>query len=289
MHAPCSRRALRAPAAAAAAAVLTAASALAQQSFYTPSGTQPGEGVWTLKPRVEYREYRYDPHGDYRSTREIVSSVEVGYGITKDLAIYLEIPTIQRTAIRASDGARDHDFGLGDIGLLVKYRVLRLDTSPIDTARFSILAGLELPTGTSPLGSDSWDPTIGFAGTIIRGRHGVNLSSRVTFNTGTERPGDNTADGPADELKFDAAYLFRLAPERYTRDTTGSCYLVGEINGLWMFGDGSGDAQIVLSPGVLYEGTTWALEVAVQIPVWQKMHRHPEMRFGIGVELRFQF
>jgi len=27
----------------------------------------------------------------------------------------------------------------------------------------------------------------------------------------------------------------------------------------------------------------------VQIPAWQKMHRHPEMRFGIGVELRFQF
>lgn len=195
MHAPCSRLALRAPAAAA--AVLTAASALAQQSFHTPSSTQPGDGVWTLKPRVEYREYRYDPHGDYRSTREIVSSVEVGYGITKDLAIYLDIPTIHRTAIRASDGARDHDFGLGDIALLVKYRVLRLDTSPIDTARFSILAGLELPTGTSPWAATRGTPpsaspapssAAGTASTSRRGSRSTPAPNAPATTPPTARP-----------------------------------------------------------------------------------------------------
>ena len=59
-----------------------------------------------------------------------------------------------------------------------------------------------------------------------------------------------------------------------------------ELNGLY---ETNGDNQIFLSPGVLYEATTWALEASVQLPIFQDLADRPETDVVVVVGVRLLF
>ena len=130
----------------------------------------------------------------------------VNYGILPELTLTALVPWVARHL--DSDSGDLSAEGLGDISLLAKYRLFR-STAHQKSDNFAILAGLEFPTGDHgdddlPMslqpGSGSWDPFIGIAGTLERGRWKIN-STLLYQAAGSGDDGDSFGD----KVAFDFA------------------------------------------------------------------------------------
>jgi hypothetical protein len=179
------------------------------------------------------------------------------------------------------------DTGIGDLMLQGKWRIHQHDFGPIDTSRFSIIAGLEIPTFDNHFSTEGVNPIIGGVYTHVQGRHGFNIAAQYKFNTGSGTQFNLGGGlGSADALFYDASYLYRLSPAEYTPDTLGAWYALIELNGIY---ETNGDNEISLTPGIMYEARTWTIEAGVRIPVWQDLDRRPETRFEVIAGLRLLF
>lgn len=279
----------------ASAALAACAAASAQEAINTDAATQPSTGTFVVREQVRYLSFHNDPSDLDREIKEVVSSTTLTYGLRNNIALSFNLPLVYRET--DAPGPDDHGFGIDDLALLAKWRILKHDSGPLDTLRVSLLGGVEIPSGDAGFSSHSFDPILGAVLTTIRGRHGFNQAVQYKFNTGNDagfdasrpetfRSAGTGGDGPDDALRYDSAYLFRLAPAAFTADTTAAVYAVLELNGLYETG---GDNELLLSPGLLYEGRTWALELTVQFPIWQDVDERLEMEFGVGVGIRVQF
>lgn len=268
-----------------AAALIAAAapSARAQESPLTPAATQPAKGRLTL--RTQYFYTRYDA-ADGRDVGEHRVDTLLTYGLRRDVAVSLRLPMIVRDDLAPSREGGGGDAGFGDLGVEFKWRFWQ-DRSPgLDTTRLALTAGLELPTGTADLSSHSVDPSLGGIFTLVRGRHGLNQSVRYTFNTGTVRDNLGPGGGSADLLELRTSYLFRLLPARFDANSHGAWYLTIDSE---LYHERNGDTELLLSPGVLYEGTRWAAELGLRLPAYQRVDERAEVEFGVYAGLRFLF
>jgi hypothetical protein len=255
----------------------------AQEMLSMPAATAPSPGV--LIPRVQARAYFYE---DGQSLLE--QDIRLEYGLARDVSISVDLPLYQGffDPPRPSDG----EFGLGDLEAIVELRVLREDLDTISTLRAAVYAGAEVPTGTGGFGGDSFDPCVGGVMTGIFGRHGVDLSGRWTFVTG---------DGPflpifatdADDdfANVDLGYAYRLYPSEYGEERVGAWYATVELNTVWTTG---GEHEVLLSPGLLLEAPTYAVELGLQLPISSETSdstadARPELRLGIVAGLRLIF
>lgn len=177
---------------------------------------------------------------------------------------------------------------MSDIGLALKWRFFKEDTGGVDTLRAALIGGARVASGDDlDFSSQSVNPNIGAVVTLIRGRHGFNQDFIFQLNTG--RAGvDNLGggSGPAEAFRANTSYLYRVFPERYAADTKGAWYLTAEINTLY---ETNGDWDVRFSPGVMYEGWDFALELMAQVPVVQELDNRAELDFGVGIGLRFTF
>lgn len=266
------------------AALLLAPAALAQEATNTPAATQPSQGKWYLREKVQYLRLSDDPSPHDRTIDEVVATTSLTYGISRDLSATLTLPLV--AAWEDSTMGDDTRVGTNDLSLSLKYRPFQWDLSPVDSVRLAFFGGAELPTGTGDFSSHSFDPFAGAVFTAILGRHGINQSLQYKLNTGgdefTTRPGD----GRDDALRYDTAYLFRLSPAEYAAETTAATYLTLELNGLYETG---GDNEILLGPGILYEARTFALEASVGFPIHQDVDDRPQTDFMVTVGFRFLF
>jgi hypothetical protein len=269
----------------------------AQEAIQTDAATQPSVGTFVVRQQVRFTSYKNDPALHENIDSEWESRTSLSYGITPNLSITASLPLLLRDRLVGPATPPEREtttFGVGDIPVMLKYRVYRSDTSPVDTIRFSLMGGAELPSFDRPFSSESVDPIIGAVLTTIRGRHGFNQAVQYKFNTGgavhshphDRRYGMAPGDGPADALFYDSAYLFRIAPTEYAVDTFAATYAVLELNGVY---ETNGDNEILLSPGLLYEARTWAGEISFQFPIVQDVDRRPEVRYSIVAGLRFLF
>ena len=243
-----------------------------------PAATSPSPGV--LIPRVQARAWFFE-----NDQSLLEQDIRLEYGLVRDLSISAELPMFQGflDQPRQSDG----EFGLGDMDLILEWRFLREDLGPIDTVRASVYAGAEVPTGTGGFGGESLDPCAGAVLTGIFGRHGVNLSARYTVVTGggLELPmfASETSD---DFANLDAGYAYRLYPDAYGEERVGAWYLTLEANAVFTTG---GEHDILLSPGLLLEAPTYAVELGLQLPIAQDTVDRPALRLGVVLGLRLLF
>ena len=265
--------------------------ALAQEVINTPSATQPAPGVFTFQSQVRY-ERLVDREGGF-AVRQVVVPVRLTTGLTRDLAVSLTLPLISRSderGVLAGTGGSPEDasdYGPGDAELLFKYRVYRADTGPLDTTRVVLLAGAELPTGAGDLGSQSFDPIIGVALTSIKERHGFGAAVRAQFNTGSDTRSLTVGQNRADLLRYDLTYAYRLVPERFDVSTShGSWYGVLELNGA---SETNGDHELVIAPGILYEGAFGALEFGLRLPAYSDIDHRAELDYGFVFGVRWLF
>lgn len=265
--------------------------AMAQEALNMDSGTQPSPGVLYIYERARVSDYGRTPadeheHGERaESTRRLVLETTLMYGITRDFAAVARIP-LEWQDESAHGHEIDSDWGLGDPEIGFKHRVYKRDSASVDTLRAVVLGGVEIPSGDGDFSSGSVDPFLGFAATAIRGRHGFNLASRYTLNTGSDRGHNFGGDGPADAIDYDASYLFRLAPASWEQSSEAALYAVLELNGLY---ETNGDNEILLSPGLLLEARRWAGEVGVQVPIHNDVHHRPEIEWALVAGVRFIF
>ncbi len=273
--------------AALAAAAAVAAPAAAQEALLTVAPTQPAAGHVVLRVQSRYAEFSDFP-ADADDASLWVVDTSITLGITGRLSLQANIPVryeeVDRTAPPGIDDRED--FGLGDASLRLKHRVWQKDLGPVDTARLSLFAGIEAPTATDDLGSDSWDPEVGAAFLLILGRHGLGLSGAWKFTTGAAEHPLESGQRLADELRLDAAYLYRLSPAAYASDTKASWYATAELS--YRF-ETDGQHQLFLTPGILYEARKFAAELGLTVPVWQDVDERPELDWGLIAGVRFLF
>lgn len=258
--------------------VVAATPAFAQEMLNMPAATAPSPGV--AIPRVQARAYLFED-----SQWLLEQTLRLEYGIARDLSVSADLPLFQGffDPPRPSDG----EFGLGDLELNLELRVLREDLNAVDTVRASAFAGAELPTGTNGFGGDSVDPFAGAVVTAIVGRHGLDASARYTFVTG-----DGlflpifASDTPDDFANLDLGYAFRMFPEEYGEERVGAWYATLELNTTWTVG---GEHEVLLSPGLLLEAPSYALEFGLQVPLSEERVNAPELRLGLLLGLRLIF
>lgn len=263
---------------------LLSPAAIAQEATSTPAATQPAQGALYLRQKIQYFRMVDDPATDPRDIDKFVSTTSLTYGIRRNLSLTLDIPAAYE--IRDGVAETDRELGLNDLAISLKYRPVQIDLNPIDSVRFALFGGVEIPSGDSGFSSMSWDPFIGGVFTAILGRHGVNQAIAYKFNTGSDRGLTRPGDGPDDALRYDTAYLFRIDPAVYAADTSAATYVTLELNGLY---ETNGDNEILLAPGLLYEARTFALEATVGVPIHQDVRRRHETRLVVTLGLRVLF
>ena len=243
-----------------------------------PSATAPSPGV--LIPRIQTRALFFE-NGQYL----LEESIRVEYGLARDLSISAEIPLLQGffDAPRPADG----EFGVGQADLLAELRVFREDINAIDTIRASVYAGAELPTATAGFGDPSINPCIGGVFSSITGRHGLDFSARYTFVTGDGMANPLLLTDEGDDFaNLDAGYAFRIHPVEYGEVREAAWYITVELNSVWTTG---GAHELVLSPGLLVEAPTFAIELGAGIPLSEDSGGAPRLDFALLAGLRLLF
>ena len=66
----------------------------------------------------------------------------------------------------------------------------------------------------------------------------------------------------------------------------GAWYALVEMNGTY---ETDGDNEILIAPGIMFEGGRFGLEFGVQLPAWQRIEHRPKTDFNFTVGLRLLF
>lgn len=271
----------------AAALVLLSAPAMAQETTITPAPTQPGEGRFAIGAHLRYFHFDEDPTDANRDTvDQYEAHTTFALGLTHNLALAVDAPVVFRNTSYTDGRGDKSEEGMGSVTALIRWRVWQNDFGPVDTARLGLYGGARIGSGNDAVSGDSADPIIGAAFMLISGRHGWNLAADYTFTTEGDDEPLMPGDTLSDLIRVNTAYLFRVYPDAYTAQTNASWYAVLELNGLI---ETSGDNELFLSPGVLYEARRWAAEVVVQLPVHQDLDERPEAAVALVAGVRFLF
>lgn len=267
------------------ASLLHAHVARAQEAMYTAAATMPSPGVFVFREQFHYFRYGRNPNTGSDHTDQYEFRSGLAFGLDRGLALSLEVPLELRDTVTGRDN--DWDKGVEDLDLMLKWRIYKDDSGGIDTLRVALMAGINFASGDdSDFSSQSVNPHLGVVLTKVWGRHGFNQEFHYTFNTGGDRADNFGGEGPDDAFRYNSAYLYRIAPAFYTSQTNGAWYITAELNGLY---ETNGDNDIRFSPGLMYEGRRFALELMAQIPVYQHVNERPQLKFGIGIGVRFTF
>lgn len=262
-------------------------SATAQQSTDMPAAVQPGWEVFVVRQETQYMRMDDPRPGGFGSIDMTEFETTFAYGIGRTSAVMVHVPLMYWDLENSAPEPDAQGFGVDDITVMYQTRFYQEDVGPIETRRAVLLTGLEVPSYDEGFSSDSFDPMLGVAYTRIDGRHGWNASALWKFNTSAN---DDFAiefgDSAADALKLDGSYLYRLAPETYTAETTGSHYFQAQMLGRY---ETNGDWQIMFAPGWMYEGRQWAFEATVHLPVLQELDHRAELEFGVNFGVRYLF
>jgi len=259
--------------------------ALAQEASFTPAATMPSPGAWVV--HTMFSGGTFESTGPQGVDGYLMSyNTMVQYGLVPGLAIEGSLPVYNGSLGSTDPAKRILGTGLGNLEVDVKLRLLRVDFNTIDTLRIAATAGVQAPTATGDYRGTAVNPYLGGALTWIAGRHGVGASARWMFTTGsTFDPnfGDFTS---ADMMHAAASYMYRLAPAEYGSEHKEAWYASVETTAVY---ETNGDAQVMLGPGILMEGTRFALEMAIQFSLWQESTNRGDSLFTAMVGLRFLF
>jgi hypothetical protein len=250
----------------------------AQESALSLAATQPAKGRVTWREQVRFERYEL-------GTEEIdqfTIDTRLTYGLTKDIALTLNVPTIMRDR----ENSIDDQSGLGDTTLSLKWRFWQHDPGPIDTNRLALFAGVRMPSGTDGLSTDGWDPTLGLIFTRVSGRHGINAALTYTLSTEGLASPISAGTGSDDLLTLETSYLYRLAPSEYTSETEASWYL--SVESFFDY-ETNGDFAWRVAPGILYEARRFTVELSPILPVIDEIDLRAELDWGLAFGVRVLF
>lgn len=266
--------------------IASSSTAFAQEAMNTQAATMPSKGTFVLREQLHVFAFGSHPTSGVESTTNTELSTSLAYGLARAFAVTLDVPVVFRTEERTGQ-PDDHDSGVSDLELMFKYRIYKHDSGGIDTLRIALLGGADFASGDDhDFSSTSINPNLGAVLTVVRGRWGFNQDFIYTFNTGGDADSNYGGEGPDNALFFSTAGLYRIAPARFTPDSTSAWYLTAELNSIF---ETNGDLETRFSPGLMYEGQRFAFELMGQLPFYDDLDERAELDWGIGVGFRFAF
>jgi len=252
--------------------------ASAQESALSLAATQPAKGRITWREQARFE--RYDLGGE--KVDQFTIDTRLTYGLSGDLALTLNVPTILRDRERGLDDQN----GLGDSTLSLKWRFWQEDPGPIDTNRLALVGGVRMPTGSDGLSSDGWDPMVGLIFTKVADRHGLNAALTYQLSTEGLVSPISAGTGSDDLLTLETSYIYRLAPSAYTSETEGSWYFTVES---FLDYETNGDVAWRVAPGLLYEARRFTVELSPIVPVIDEIDHRAELDWGLALGVRVLF
>jgi hypothetical protein len=266
--------------------LVMATAAHGQEAILTRSAMQPPPGTLSFREQLRFQRYGADPTRGLQRVDEFTAMTMLSYGVTADLAVEARLPLSYRSwKVPVFDESFD-ETTVDEMTFLLKWRLWRDDYGPTNTARLSLFGGLQTPMFGDGFAEGGWNPLLGAVFMQVHDRHGWNIAGMYEMTTRQAglplHPGSTLADA----FFLDGAYLFRIAPEDYSADTSGAWYAVAELNSVV---ETNGDREMLFAPGVLYEGPDLALEANLQFPVYHHLRYRPEREwsFVVGVRLLF--
>lgn len=262
--------------------------ASAQEAMYTAAATMPSPHTGVVREQFHYYRFGSNPNEDTTSTDLYEASTSLAYGLARGLALFVDAPVqFENESAPAGSPNAGSDKGVGDLDAMLKYRFYKSDTGGVDTLRCALLAGASFASGDDhDFSSKSINPHAGVVATWVKGRHGLNGEAHYYWNTGGDIRSNLGGDGPSDAIRLNGSYLYRVYPAAYAADSKGAWYVTAELNYLY---ETTADHDLRFSPGLMFEGWKFAFELMMQLPLYQRVDHRPEMKFGIGVGVRFSF
>jgi len=238
----------------------------------TDVAIQPAEGELIYRSQVRYlhaSEESGDPDG--KLNRLLLPQTLV-YGFSPEFSALVNAPL--RYDDREGRAPEGDNFGVADIKALGRYQVWK-QQAYLEANAFTVLGGVEFPSGDNPFSSRSFDPIAGLVFSRVKNRLGV--FADFTYQLNTENSDDFER---GDELKWDAALEYRLYPVEWTGGSNFSSSVLLELNGSYKQhseSDGSevsnsGGTSIFISPGAQLQFKRVIFEISVQLPLLQNLN-----------------
>ncbi|CAI2719610.1 Transporter [Nitrospina watsonii] len=247
-----------------------------------------------------------DPSGAERDRKAFAAVSVLGYGVTRDFALFGVLPYVDKGLDITSMGqrrSRDAN-GIGDATLFGRYTVIE-DNIPGRTFRVAPFVGVELPTGDDEEtdafgrlppsvqpGSGSADPFAGIVATYQT--LDFQVDTQLSYKVNTEANDFELGD----IARFDASLQHRLLPATLESGVPGFLYAVLEGNLIYMDQNknngiqnpNSGGTTLFLTPGLQYVTRRWIVEGGVQLPVIQDLNGTAlEKEYIVLFGFRFNF
>lgn len=220
-----------------------------------------------------------DPSASHRF--RWTSTLAWQYGLRHDLQVGIALPYVD--VEREFAGGQEAAAGIGDVGLLAKWRFHRWDTKGA-SVNSALITMLSLPTGDDDVarggvelepeqqpGSGGFDPSIGFAITPEPGRWRFNAAVLYTVRTDSDGDGDHRGDELFAELAIGNRFWLEPYPGPFMRFDVLLRYRDEQR-------DTADHARLADTGGeLLTVGATWAfrprpsldLQVSGEVPVWR--------------------
>jgi hypothetical protein len=267
-------------------------------------GLTPYKGQLIFRTQTRFTRKTDDTSGQNRKL-DVFSLPFVGvYGITAKASVLVNVPFTFKD-LRTSAGTHKGDEGVGDITVLGKYRVYTRNYTGA-TSRFSLLGGLELPTGddnqtdsqgllpqTLQLGSGSVDFIAGGAYTFQSLDQEWDADFRYKFN----QEANNFRFG--DQFIYNASYQKRFWPRVLPeRGLYSQWNAVLEFNGVYAERNelggqdvfSSGGHSLFLSPGIQFASQRMIFEFSYQHPILQELKGSQlKTDYKLALSLRYNF
>ena len=258
----------------------------APQTFNT--ALPVGVGEFVFRGQFVLDQSGNDPSGTDRD-RTAWSLVSVlGYGITRDLAVFGVLPYVDKNLDVNVGGSRQtrNASGIGDAALVGRYTAFKRD-GPGRTFRIAPFAGIEAPTGNDDEsdalgllppsvqpGSGSWDPFAGIVATYQT--LAFQIDAQASYRANAEANGFEFGD----IARLDGSLQYRLWPRQLSGGVPGFLYGVIEANLIYQDNNrsagiadtNSGGTTLFLLPGLQYVTKRWIVEAGAQVPVVQDLN-----------------
>lgn len=246
------------------------------------------EGGWVLREQFVYMKRADDPTPLKRDMRVSGVVSVLGYGVTRDFALFGLLPYFdKRLALRSGQQhLTRRERNMGDLTLLGRYTAYA-DNAPGRTFRVAPFLGVKAPTGRDDVrddrgrlppqvqpGTGSWD---WLGGVVVTWQTlDVQIDGQASYKVNGEAGGFQAGN----VASLDASLQYRLWPRSLGDGLPGFLYGVLELN----FADAdkdriggrsnpnSGGTSLFLSPGMQYVTKKWIVEAGVQIPVVQNLN-----------------
>ncbi|MDP2681471.1 MAG: transporter [Deltaproteobacteria bacterium] len=246
------------------------------------------EDGWVLREQFLFMKNADDPTSANRDMEVSGVMSVLGYGVTRDLALFGVLPYFDKR-LDMTMGGQDitrRKQGMGDITLMGRYTLFERNAQG-QTLRVAPFLGVKAPTGSDnardglgrlppqvQLGSGSWDILGGVVGTYQT--LDFEIDGQVSYKANREANGFQF--GNVTEL--DASLQYRLWPRSLGAGLPGFLYGVIEANLVHAAKDrsggladpNSGGATLFIAPGLQYVTRKWIVEAGVQIPVIQNLN-----------------